>query len=453
MLNLITINDLFIVPFLMLVAWLAAHSIKRKNIEQYPYYKYFTWGLFAKIFAGLAFALIYTFYYGETDTHYYYWGSQSLSRMAGKDFDVFIKMMLGGNSPELWSKFDATTGYPAYWRDVNSFAICRFNVPFYWLGFGSFLGNTVVMNIFLYAGAWRFYKLLVKLFRGNDYYMAIALLFVPSVLFWGSGLLKDGWCLTAAFFIFISIHSIFIEKKKIFINVLALAFWGYISMSVRPYSFYTTLGSGLIWIGFQYIYVVNNHIVRVFVLPVALILIWLTGTTLFARLSVFSGDRYKSIDAMIETAWVIQDDLKREYYGGNTFDIGTFEPTVAGIIGKAPKAIMAGIFRPFLWESRTPFMAISGLETLVLLLLFIYILIKTRVVGFLRQIASHPFLIASFVFLITYSFFVGLTTANFGALVRYRMPVFVFLAIIMVVMYQRTSDDTAKFDQKDNLTI
>ena len=33
-------------------------------------------------------------------------------------------------------------------------------------------------------------------------------------------------------------------------------------------------------------------------------------------------------------------------------------------------------------------------------------------------------------------FFVGITTANFGALVRYRMPVLVFLSLILAVEWR-----------------
>ena len=438
--NMITLNDILVVPFYLLVAWLIAHGIQKKKIEQFPYYKYYSLGLFAKIFAGVAFAIIYTFYYGETDTHYYYWGSQTLVRLAGKDFSAFIEIMMGSRTPEMFSKFDASTGYPTYWNDINSFAVCRFNVPFYLLGFGSYIGNTIMMNIVLYSGVWRFYELMLKLFTNCERLLALALLFVPSVLFWGSGILKDGWSLTSAFFIFISIYQIFIEKKKIFINVAALVFWGYISICIRPYSFYTTLGSSLIWIGFHYISNVKSHFIRTMVFPVVIVVLWLVGTGLFAKLSMFSGNRYNSVDAMIESAWIIQDDLKKDYYGGNRFDIGTFEPTLSGIIGKAPKAIMAGIFRPYIWESKTILMAVSGLETFVLLVFFIYILLKVNVWRFFKTVLTNPFLLASFIFLITYSFFVGLTTANFGALVRYRMPVFVFLSIILVISYRKYID-------------
>jgi hypothetical protein len=57
--------------------------------------------------------------------------------------------------------------------------------------------------------------------------------------------------------------------------------------------------------------------------------------------------------------------LKRDYYGGNSFDIGTFDPTIQGIIGKAPKAIMAGVYRPYIWD-QVNFHGYFGIETLIL---------------------------------------------------------------------------------------
>ena len=74
----ITIIDVLIVPLYLLIFWLIASSVKRKRIGDEPFYRYFTIGLMLKIFAGIAFALIYTYHYGETDTHYYFWGTQSL---------------------------------------------------------------------------------------------------------------------------------------------------------------------------------------------------------------------------------------------------------------------------------------------------------------------------------------------------------------------------------------
>ena len=277
---------------------------------------------------------------------------------------------------------------------------------------------------------------MLKLFPNNDRNFAIALLFVPSVVFWGSSLLKDSWCMVMSMFVFCAIHSLFITRKRIVGNIILLIVCSYVSMSIRPYSFFTTMGACLIWIGFTYVYRMQSRMFRVLVFPIIVAVIWLVGVGLFSRLGALANERYQSLDAIIETAVIIQDDLKKEYYGGNSFDIGAFEPTIGGLVSKAPAAIVAGVFRPFLWESRNVLMLISGLETFAILLLIVYLLFKFGLRRMINVIMRNPFLIAASVFVITYAFFVGLTTANFGALVRYRMPVIVFLALILAVVWR-----------------
>ncbi|MDA3890623.1 MAG: hypothetical protein PF517_03050 [Salinivirgaceae bacterium] len=160
--NLITIQDLFIVPFLLLVAYFVGTRIKNKHIKEKPYYKYFVWGLWVKIFAGLAFAGIYLFYYGGGDTVYYFHGTQCTVNMLAKDIPTFFKIIFGNHSPEVGSMFDRYTGYPYYFRDPNSFSVCRFNVPFYLLGLGSYMGNTIVMNLFIFLAVLKFYEMIIE---------------------------------------------------------------------------------------------------------------------------------------------------------------------------------------------------------------------------------------------------------------------------------------------------
>ena len=70
------------------------------------------------------------------------------------------------------------------------------------------------------------------------------------------------------------------------------------------------------------------------------------------------------------------------------------------------------------------------------MLLIIYLLVKFGLRRIINVVMRNPFLIAVSVFVVTYAFFVGLTTANFGALVRYRMPVIVFLSLVLAVVWR-----------------
>lgn len=443
------LSDILIIPLLLLVVFAVAQIIKNRKIDQQPHYKYFTAGLMLKIFAGLLFAAIYTFHYGETDTHYYYWGTQCLSRVMSKDFNAFVCILLGDHSPEIASVFDSTTGWPTYWRDINSFAVCRFNVFFYWLGLGSFWGNTIVLNVFLFWGIWKFYNVVRAIFPGNDRNLAIATLFIPSVTFWGSGLLKDGWCLVATLFIFCAIYNLFIIRRMSLIHIASLIVWAYVSISIRPYSFFTAIGASLIWICAHQIHNINNVILRVVGFPVIVATFALSGVWAFSHFGDMAGSsRYESLDAIIETAIVVQNDLKQEYYGGNSFDIGEITPTLFGLLSKAPKAIMAGFFRPYIWDVRNAFMLLSGIESLLLMLLTIRIIYRLGIKQILSTIWHTPFLITSISFALVYAFFVGLTTANFGALVRYRMPVLMFFAIVLAVLWQQSENEQETTQQQ-----
>jgi hypothetical protein len=425
------IYDIFLIPTYLIIIYFVATIIVNKNIGDKPYYKYFKWGLFAKVFAGLAFCAVYLFYYEGGDTIYYYRGAKALFNMAGKDFGTFLSLLAGNTSAENFAQFDMTTGWPTYFRDANSFAVNRFSVPFYMLGLGSYLGTTIALNVFLYTGIWEFYKFVNKIYPTYYKQTAIALLFIPSVVFWGSGLLKDGYCFVGGLMIFVLFHRLFFEKKKILQNIILFIIWAYIVIAIRPFIFYTAFATSLIWVGFGSINKIKSNFIRTLVLPVIITIIWVIGSVGIIQLGQVIGDEYESMDAMLERAWVIQDDLRRSYYGPNSFDIGSFEPTISGILTKAPQAIMAGIYRPFIWEAGNPLMIISGFENIFLLLFTVLVLFKGGIKYLYNHLRKNPLIFAFFVFAITFAFIVGLTTANFGALVRYRIPLLPMFLIVL----------------------
>jgi hypothetical protein len=98
-------------------------------------------------------------------------------------------------------------------------------------------------------------------------------------------------------------------------------------------------------------------------------------------------------------------------------------------------ATVAGLFRPFIWEARNPVMVISALENLVLLLLSLYLIARSGPIVFGRGVVSEPLVLFSFLFSITFAFSVGLTTSNFGALVRYKIPSIPFFLSSLIILY------------------
>ncbi len=387
--------------------------------------KYFMWGLYAKLFGAIAFALIYVYNYGGGDTINYWYSAKCLINLGHENAPAFWQLMKGNMDAEFLYSFTADTGYPLYRHDPQAFAVNRFMVPFVWLGAKRFLLATVVLSFFMYLVIFRFYRFLSQLYPDYRRIAAIALLFVPSVLIWSSGILKDSLTFAFALLAVVSLYNLFVKPHQWFRYLAYLLFSAFIILSIKPYIFYALLAASIVWLLAAYTLRIKSSFVRVFIMPLLAILFVVAGIFTFSRLGNVVGGEYQSVDALAQRAYIIQEDLSRDIYGGNSFDIGGFEPSVGGMLSKAPQAIIAGLYRPFLWEAGN-----------VLLLLSLFIIFRVGPLNFMRQLSKEPFLIFAIVFAIVLSFFIGLTTANFGALVRYRIPMLPFFVFMLLYVYE-----------------
>jgi hypothetical protein len=177
---------------------------------------------------------------------------------------------------------------------------------------------------------------------------------------------------------------------------------------------------------------VGNPVIRVMIAPAIMVVGGMLSFFLLNSLSSSLGD-YGSVDKALNKAVVTKNDLTRDAYGQNSFDIGEIDGSVTGLIGKFPVAVVAGLFRPFLWEVNNPVMLMSALENAFLLFMFVRIFLKTGP-GFFTRVMSHPVLMFCLIFSVLFSFALGLTTANFGALVRYKIPAIPFFMMMIYIL-------------------
>jgi len=176
---------------------------------------------------------------------------------------------------------------------------------------------------------------------------------------------------------------------------------------------------------------IDNKLVRRSTGPIILVVSLLSG---YGALKLVSGKLGEyNIETVLNRAVDVQQDLKQDYYGGNTFDIGDFEATPASMLSKAHLAITAALFRPFLWEAGNPVMLISALENFLLLIFSIYLLIKVRVIYLFRLVLRHHLLVFSLTFSLFFAFCIGLTTSNFGSMVRYKIPAMPFYLASLIL--------------------
>lgn len=431
----LSLNDILLSPLYLLVIFLFARRIRKKNIANNPIYRYYIPGLFAKMVGGISVCLIYTLYYEGGDTIGYFQGGTAMVNLLFKNPEGCFSILLGNVGGGGWFLFDHSTGWPAYymWRDPNTFFVIRFITPLILLGFKSFIVTTILLVWICYSGIWRLYLLFCEEFPQLSKQFAIAILFIPSVVFWGSGILKDTITFSAACWFTYSFYKLFAKREKMFFNTLYLIISAFLLISVKPYILFALLPGTLVWLSYDKIIGIRSIFIRVVIAPFIIVL--LTGAIYFVfnSLGDLLGDF--SIEKMLERAVITQEDLTRSYqYGGNYFDVGKFDASISGIISKVPIAISATLFRPFLWEARNPVMLLSAIENTLILGLTIWLLLKLRIIGIFRLIGKHPLIIFALSFSLFFAFGVGLSTANFGALVRYKIPAIPFFVSALFIL-------------------
>ncbi|MEI2760273.1 MAG: hypothetical protein V9G42_12665 [Bacteroidia bacterium] len=424
--------DIFYSLFLLVFIFYFAKSIRDKHIKTNPSYRYFLSGMMAKIVGGIMVVLVYTLYYSGGDTIYYFFDSMTMSNLLFKNFIHFGDVVINGWENYKFSYLDSTTGTFVYYRSPESFFISRILWPFTLVGLQQMIPTVMLLALVSFGGVWRMYQIFIKEFPMLERPLAYTFFFLPSVFFWGSGILKDSITLSALGYFFYSFYYVFIVPKKVFKNLVIVIISAWIIISIKAYIFIGVLPGALIWIVSKLTSKIRGGFIRKVTFPLIMIIVGLSGFLLLNTLSDELG-KFK-IDRLLDEAAVSNADLQSDYYGGNSFSIGEIEPTVQSMLIHMPLAINAALFRPYITEARNVMMIVSGLENLFILLFTLYVLYKVKIFGIFKYFNKNSLLTFSLIFSLFFAFAVGISTSNFGSLVRYRIPLLPFFVSSLIII-------------------
>ena len=443
---LLSIFDLLLTPLYILGAYAYGYYVTKKKIRENPEYAYFTKGLMTRIVGAIAIGLVYFFYYKGGDTTNYFQTSTAYGNLIFKNQSDFWLGWLG-DSRGYYFPFDESTGYPVYYpRDHHSFFVVRILIPICALGMHSYFASAILVACITYGGLWKLYQTFLQEFPNLKREFAIACLFIPSCVFWGSGLMKDSFTLSAVGWFTYAFYHFFIKKQRKLSYVVYLLIASFIILAIKPYIFFALLPGSILWLSNNIVKKINHVFIRFLATPLILGIGAITGYSALDKMGESLG-QYQ-LDNVLDKAVVTQKDMKADYYGGKTYDIGEFDASIGGVLSKVPIAIFSGIFRPGIWDVRNAVMLISSLENTYLLILTIFLLLKLKIFGFFSLIRKNPILLFCMLFSLFFAFSVGLTVANFGSLVRLRipeLPFFVAGIFMLRHLYEQQSGTKIKF--------
>jgi hypothetical protein len=421
--------DLFIAPLYIYLLYICAYLIK-PHVTDKKTAKYFLPGFSVKIIGAIAVGLVYQFYYGGGDTFNFF-----------NHNSIFFEAFL--DSPKVWIKliwmenrFDPEiyhyTSRMRFITDPSSMLVVKIVSVFSLISFNSYLVISCFFATVSYSGLWNLYRTFYNLYPYLYKQLAACILFVPSVFFWGSGLLKDTITIGALGWAVYCVHQIFFIRKNIIINSAIFMISAYLIAGIKVYILLCLMPALIFWIFFKYNSKIKHPFLRFMAAP--FILVASAFLCYLAIDKIGEGTRY-GLDNMAETAKITAEWINyvSEKQGGAAYSLGDYDYSTDGMLRKALPAINVSLFRPYLWEVKNIVMLLASVESLFFLWFTLYVFYKRGFLGFFRTLRHDPTIVACLFFALSFSFAVGISTYNFGSLVRYKIPMMPFYLVAMVV--------------------
>ncbi|MBK7816526.1 MAG: hypothetical protein IPJ60_02580 [Sphingobacteriaceae bacterium] len=248
-----------------------AHKYKAKHAHKNVAYKYFIPGLVAKIVGAICLGLVYFYYYGGGDTVNYF-------NTAG----AFVDLLFSNSSSFYHVYFETPnvseaylmrqSGTFAYWvNDPYAFYASKFFFPFVLLGCKSYVCASILIASFCYIFVWKLYMVFTTEFPDMYKSLAVSILFIPSVVFWGSGLMKDSITFSAACYYVFGFYWFFVVKKYSIKNGFAVFVSALFLIFIKPYILFALLPGCIFWLVTTRISHVKNALLKILIAPAILI--------------------------------------------------------------------------------------------------------------------------------------------------------------------------------------
>lgn len=395
--------------------------------------KYYMTTFFLHIVGAFLYAMVIQYYYGYGDSFGFFRGSTFLQSICKEDGTLKYFLYSPKELSDLF--LSSETGdnvIGAVMDNESNIIIIKISAALSLIAFNKYLVITLFFGLFSFVGVWRLYMVFNDILKQKaQRLLALTVLYVPSICFWGSGLIKDSICMGCLGIVISGLYAVFIKKKFSILDIILTAICFYLLMVVKNYIAIAVTIAVTIFVFHSFIANRKATISRWFY---AILILGIGGL-----LSVFLFQSF--ITSLMEDSQAAIDTFKSAYEGfdnagdaGSGFTGQSFDFTLIGILLRSPITILTTLFRPFIWEVRNPMMLLSALESLVALLAFLYLLYKLKF-KFFSYILSDSFLSCAFIIVVILSMLIGLTTFNFGTMVRYRIPVLPFYSFLLISIY------------------
>ena len=387
--------------------------------------------LFAlKVLTSIFLTFLYSKYYTNRDTAdiFKYFDDSKIMFDAIKTnpFD-YLKMLFGlDNETHLNNNYYQHMGN---WvrpgtKDLfsDTHVIIRFNAFVHLFSFGNIHIHNIFINFISIIGLTTIFKAFKPFLKKKEKALFYILAIIPSILFWGSGLLKESIILFALGLFFLNLFRL----KKQF-KILHLTYILSAVLLIIYTKFYLLAALSIPVLGYLF-----NHYLSLsksiygYLISLVLFIITVNISPLISQ----------DLNFIKQIAVKQQDFSRFILIEGATS--GFLIPELSdgfSLIKNIPNALLNTLVRPYLWECNALFVWLSTFENITVLTLIITAIVFRKKMNK----AQKNIFYFNLIFVFCLFTLIGLTTPVFGAIMRYKIPglILLLISILMLIDLQK----------------
>ncbi|HEY9007478.1 MAG TPA: hypothetical protein VIM75_15170 [Ohtaekwangia sp.] len=370
-----------------------------------------------KLFCGIALGLLYTYYYTVGDTFTYHKDGIALANMARHNVQDYLQFLWNGNDTHIiWKNLYLQEPRAVFMSKITSI-FCLLSHDNYWV-------VSIHLSFIAFLSTWFLVKQLSRIdaIAGPA---IVAFLFFPSAVFWSSGVIKESIAMASLYYLAAVFLKAWMQQPLRIIHWLLLPVALWLLWALKYYYLAVLLPV-----------VVTTLVVKLVLVPripfrhwAAIGLLWFMvfAVPLFVATTVhpnFYPERFMGVIVENYKAFAAasppEDRIVYEH----------LQPRIQNIALYAPKALVSGLFRPFIGEAHNAMQMLVALENLVVLALFIATITRLR-----NAVAPgyRLLVVSASVYIVMLCIFLALSTPNFGTLSRYKVGFQSFFVLLILI--------------------
>jgi hypothetical protein len=365
-----------------------------------------------KVMAGILYGWI-GVYYGElaqmVDTWAYHYESVKEYQLLRADPQLFFTNIFHNSYNDGYTKFLAVEN--SWWNDLKGNVFIKILALMNLASFGNYYINVIIFSFISLFGPIAIYRVMKDVFPSKNVPVLLATFLIPSVIYWTSGLHKDGIIYFGLMFV---IYQVYFGLKDGFsvLRIFSILLSLLLVLGLRNFMIIPILPALLAWILSSR---TKKHPALVF-----------TAVYAFFIIAFFTA-RYIHPRLDFPEEVVVRQEAFMGLGGGSAVAVKKLEPSFLSFAMNTPQALTLSSIRPYPTDVRHLLSLAAAVEVNFLLLLFGVFLFWRK-----NGTPVNPFLLFCVFFSFSFLLMIGYTVNVLGAVVRYRSLVLGLLIIPVV---------------------